>query len=130
MSGNTRCCPASRVPCTMPAICWARPSWRWISSLRKAGPTDAWSFPVTLSRASAPLLRDPTLLEAADILLIESTYGSRTHPPLEESAGALKEIIRRTSGRGGKVVIPAFAVERTQLLVYLLNKLYHQGESA
>ena len=57
-------------------------------------------------------------LEAADILLMESTYGSRTHPPLDDSAGALKETIRRTSQRGGKVIIPAFAVERTQLLVY------------
>jgi metallo-beta-lactamase family protein len=85
-------------------------------------------FTGDLGRAHVPLLCDPTPLEAADILLIESTYGSRVHPPIEEAAGALKEAIRRTSQRGGKVIIPAFAVERTQLLVYLLNKLYHQGE--
>ena len=63
-----------------------------------------------LGRAHVPLLCDPTILTAADILLIESTYGSRTHPPIEESAEALKETIRRTSKRGGKVIIPAFAV--------------------
>ena len=85
-------------------------------------------FTGDLGRANVPLLRDPTVLTAADILLIESTYGSRTHVPIEESAGALKEIISRTSQRGGKVIIPAFAVERTQFLVYLLNNLYNQGE--
>ena len=85
-------------------------------------------FTGDLGRAHVPLLCDPTILTAADILLIESTYGTRTHPPIEESAEALKETIRRTSKRGGKVIIPAFAVERTQLLVYLLNKLYNQGE--
>jgi metallo-beta-lactamase family protein len=85
-------------------------------------------FTGDLGRPDVPLLRDPTMLTAADILLIESTYGSRTHPPIEESAQALLEIIRSTSQRGGKVIIPCFAVERTQLLVYLLNKLSNQGE--
>jgi metallo-beta-lactamase family protein len=74
-----------------------------------------------------PILRDPTSLDAADILIIESTYGNRTHPPMEDSEKSLGEVIQRTSQRGGKVIIPAFAVERTQLLVYLLNRLYHQG---
>ena len=94
----------------------------------KGGAARRLVFTGDLGRANVPLLRDPTLLTAADILLIESTYGSRTHPPIEESAGALKEIIRRTSQRGGKVIIPAFAVERTQFLIYLLNNLYNQGE--
>jgi metallo-beta-lactamase family protein len=94
----------------------------------KSEPARRLVFTGDLGRPHVPLLCDPTNLAAADILLIESTYGSRTHPPIEESAGALKETIRRTSKRGGKVIIPAFAVERTQLLVYLLNKLYHQGE--
>jgi metallo-beta-lactamase family protein len=85
-------------------------------------------FTGDLGRTQVPLLRDPALLTAADILLLESTYGNRTHPPIEESAEALKETIRRTSRRGGKVIIPSFAVERTQLLVYLLNKLHNQGE--
>lgn len=85
-------------------------------------------FTGDLGRAHVPLLCDPAILTAADILLIESTYGTRTHPPIEESAAALLEIIRRTSKRGGKVIIPSFAVERTQLLVFLLNKLSNRGE--
>ena len=84
-------------------------------------------FSGDLGRTEVPILRDPTLIEEADILLIESTYGSRTHPPIEDSAKELEKTIRRTYERNGKVIIPAFAVERTQLLVYLLNNLYNQG---
>jgi metallo-beta-lactamase family protein len=92
------------------------------------GPNRRLVFTGDLGRPHLPILRDPTLLKTADLLIIESTYGSRTHPPMEESADALEQIIRDTSQRGGKVIIPAFAVERTQLLVYLLNRLYHQGD--
>jgi metallo-beta-lactamase family protein len=92
------------------------------------GPARRLVFTGDLGRPGVPLLRDPTRLPSADILIVESTYGSRVHPPIEESADALKETIRRTSARGGKVIIPAFAVERTQLLVFLLNQLYHRGE--
>jgi len=84
-------------------------------------------FTGDLGRVEVPILKDPILIEAADILLIESTYGSRTHPPIEESADELEKTIRRTYERGGKVIIPSFAVERAQMLVYLLNRLYHQG---
>ncbi len=92
------------------------------------GPARRLVFTGDLGRPNVPLLCDPTLLDAADILLMESTYGSRTHPPLDESAAALQEIIARTSHRGGKVIIPAFAVERTQMLVYLFNQLYDRGQ--
>lgn len=85
-------------------------------------------FSGDLGRAGVPILRDPTTLDEADILLIESTYGSRIHPPIEDSAKELEKIIRRTYARGGKVIIPSFAVERTQLLVYLLNDLYNHGD--
>ncbi|MBM4286373.1 MAG: MBL fold metallo-hydrolase [Deltaproteobacteria bacterium] len=85
-------------------------------------------FSGDLGRPSLPLLRDPTLLPAADVLMLESTYGSRIHPPVEESADALQQLIWRIYRRGGKVIIPSFAVERTQMLVFLLNQLYHRGE--
>lgn len=84
-------------------------------------------FSGDLGRPGVPLLRDPASPGRADILLLEGTYGDRVHPPLEDSAAALGEVIRTTARRGGKVIIPAFAVERTHLLVYLLNRLYHQG---
>lgn len=85
-------------------------------------------FSGDLGRPNVPILRDPTFLDKADVLIMESTYGGKTHPPIEESADELKQIITRTFQRGGRVIIPAFAVERTQLLVYMLNKLYHHGD--
>ncbi|MBN1427548.1 MAG: MBL fold metallo-hydrolase [Anaerolineae bacterium] len=94
----------------------------------KTGPTTRLVFSGDLGRPNIPILCDPAIIDTADILLVESTYGGRTHPPIEDSAQALKEIITRTYRRGGRVIIPAFAVERTQLLVYMLNKLYHNGE--
>jgi metallo-beta-lactamase family protein len=94
----------------------------------KVGPITRLVFSGDLGRPDVPILCDPTTLDEADILLIESTYGGRIHPPIEDSASALKEVILRTFKRGGRVIIPAFAVERTQLLVYMLNKLYHNGE--
>jgi metallo-beta-lactamase family protein len=81
-----------------------------------------------LGRPQVPILRDPTILKAADVLIIESTYGNRIHAPIEKSEEGLKQTIQRTWSRGGKVIIPAFAVERTQFLVFLLHKLYHQGD--
>ena len=84
-------------------------------------------FSGDLGRVDVPILKDPVNLEEADILLLESTYGSRLHPPIQESSAELGKIIKRTCERGGKVIIPAFAVERTQMLVYLLNNLYDQG---
>jgi|UniRef100_A0A7V6A4X7 metallo-beta-lactamase family protein len=90
-------------------------------------PTRRLVFSGDLGRTDVPILKDPTLIEEADILLIESTYGGRLHPPIEDSARELENTVRRTYERGGKVIIPAFAVERTQMLVYLLNNLYNQG---
>ena len=95
--------------------------------LENSGARQRLVFTGDLGRVQ-PILRDPTYLDRADILIMESTYGSRVHPPMEDSEKGLGETIQRTCQRGGKVIIPAFAVERTQLLVYLLNRLYHQGD--
>ena len=95
--------------------------------LENSGARQRLVFTGDLGRVQ-PILCDPTYLDPADILLMESTYGSRIHPPMEDSEKGLGETIQRTCQRGGKVIIPAFAVERTQLLVYLLNRLYHQGD--
>jgi metallo-beta-lactamase family protein len=70
-----------------------------------------------------PILRDPTPAPAADALIIESTYGDRVHPPHEEAEQRLLELIGSTCTRGGKVVIPAFTVGRTQEIVYSLHRL-------
>ena len=80
-------------------------------------------FSGDLGRPDRPILRDPTFIDRADILIIESTYGNRTHPALEEASDKLEKIINATYARGGKLIVPAFAVGRTQELVYRIHKL-------
>ena len=71
-----------------------------------------------------PILRDPTVIKKADFLIMESTYGNRLHPKEEGNIEALMEIVEATAKRGGTVVIPSFAVGRTQELIYDLAKIY------
>jgi len=78
---------------------------------------------------SMPLLRDPVKIRQADVVLMETTYGARLHEKHEPSLERLMEIIDRTAKRGGTVVIPSFAVGRTQELIYELNK-YYEGKDA
>ncbi len=80
-------------------------------------------FSGDLGRPDRPILRDPTFIDSADVLIIESTYGNREHAHLEEASKKLENIINRTCQRDGKVIVPAFAVGRTQELVYRLHKL-------
>lgn len=85
-------------------------------------------FSGDLGMPGRPILNDPTPIEAADVLLVESTYGNRLHKPLEATADELSEVINDTLGRrGGNVIIPAFAVGRTQEMLYLLIDLVRRG---
>ncbi len=83
-------------------------------------------FSGDIGRYGEPILNDPSPVEEADYLLIESTYGNRLHEKTDPK-DRLAEIINSTAERGGKVVIPAFAVGRTQLLVYYLRELEDEG---
>ncbi len=80
-------------------------------------------FTGDLGRPGLPIIRDPEPLPAADYLIIESTYGDRVHEPIHSVAGRLAEVVNRTYHRGGKIIVPAFAVGRTQQLVLLLHEL-------
>ena len=80
-------------------------------------------FSGDIGRPHRPILRDPTFLEAADVLIIESTYGNREHADNEEASNKLERIVNETYKRGGKLIVPAFAVGRTQELVYRLHQL-------
>ncbi|MEZ4591201.1 MAG: hypothetical protein R3D55_08665 [Chloroflexota bacterium] len=71
-------------------------------------------FSGDLGRPNRPILRDPTFLAEADVLLIESTYGNRYHEQVEEATDKLERIVNETFNRGGKLIVPAFAVGRTQ----------------
>src|SRR5436309_6726154 len=81
------------------------------------------TFTGDLGRPGLPILRDPAPVPPADLLISESTYGGRTHPPVEELTGQLGDIVQRTSQRGGKVLIPAFALGRTQAVLYCLHQI-------
>jgi metallo-beta-lactamase family protein len=84
-------------------------------------------FSGDIGRTEVPILRDPNIIRNVDALIIESTYGDRLHRPRDDSENELAEIINRVARSGGKVIIPAFAVGRTQVLVYLLHRLFDQG---
>lgn len=78
-------------------------------------------FSGDIGRYKLPLLRDPLLPENADYLLMESTYGDKAHSDPSQAFDEFQQVVARTIKRGGKVIIPAFAVGRTQELVYDLN---------
>jgi metallo-beta-lactamase family protein len=83
-------------------------------------------FSGDLGRYDEPILNDPSAESEADYLLVESTYGNRLHDRTDPK-DRLAEIINATAQRGGKLIIPAFAVGRTQLLVYYLRELEDEG---
>lgn len=86
-------------------------------------------FSGDLGRYGDPVLPDPKSVSEADYVMIESTYGNRTHEPVDPTA-ALGGVIEQTIGRGGTLVIPAFAVGRAQSLLYHLWKLKSAGQFA
>lgn len=88
------------------------------------GKTTKIVFSGDLGMKNRPLLRDPEIITSADVVIMETTYGNRVHPDNVRSIEALVDIILKTTERGGNVVIPAFAVGRTQELLYDLNRFY------
>ena len=80
-------------------------------------------FSGDLGREGVPILCDPQPVEGVDYLIIESTYGDRMHDPVELMDSELREIVMGAYRQGGKVIVPAFAVGRTQDLVYALHRL-------
>jgi metallo-beta-lactamase family protein len=93
-----------------------------------AGGERRLTFTGDLGRPGLPILRDPAAVPACDLLVSESTYGGHTHEPVEETAERLGEVVRTTVGRGGKLIIPAFSVGRTQTVVYFLHQLIGAGK--
>jgi metallo-beta-lactamase family protein len=87
-------------------------------------------FTGDVGRPNRPILRDPQKMEDCDYLIAESTYGGEVHDPPDTSRDRLRDVVKRTSDRGGKVIIPAFSVGRTQEIVYILDQLEHDGELA
>ncbi|MDW8131243.1 MAG: MBL fold metallo-hydrolase [Bryobacterales bacterium] len=84
-------------------------------------------FSGDLGRKNLPITRDPEPPPPADYLVLESTYGARLHKPPEVVADKLASVINRTCARGGKIIVPAFAVGRAQQLILLLHELADAG---
>lgn len=93
----------------------------------KGQKTSIW-FSGDIGRRNLPLLRDPILPEKVDVLLMESTYGDKPHRSPDAAYEEMCQVINKTIKRGGKVVIPSFAIGRTQELVYNLNRMYASGD--
>jgi metallo-beta-lactamase family protein len=84
-------------------------------------------FSGDLGRAGAPILRDPTAISQADYVFVESTYGGRTHEPEEESLNALAQAVNDIDAQKGVLLIPSFAIGRTQEVVWALRHLLDTG---
>ncbi len=95
--------------------------------LEEAGQRVRFCFSGDLGRKHMPILRDPEPLPESDYLIMESTYGGREHGPITTVDEALRDAVASAARRGGKIVIPAFAVGRVQEIVYRLNALINAG---
>lgn len=84
-------------------------------------------FTGDLGRSNMPLIRDPYQVEEADYLITECTYGNRLHESILEVEDTLTEVINETIANGGRILIPAFSLGRSQEIVYSLHKLFHEG---
>ena len=93
--------------------------------LREGPHTVNFTFSGDLGNINKPIIRDPEDCQAADIVMMESTYGDRDHRPFSDSIYELEEAIRETYKRGGNVVIPTFALERAQELLYVLYEAWN-----
>ena len=93
----------------------------------EGGITKQIVFSGDIGNVDQPIIRDPTYLTGADYVVMESTYGDRNHEPPESYTEALAQLIDETFAQGGNVIIPSFAVGRTQELLYFLREIKDEG---
>jgi metallo-beta-lactamase family protein len=94
----------------------------------EGGPERTLVFSGDLGRPGAPILRDSTVLTRADYVCVESTYGGREHEPQAESVRIIAETVREVERSGGVLLVPSFAIGRTQEIVWQLDRLIDSGE--
>jgi len=85
-------------------------------------------FSGDLGRAGLPIIRDPEIMPPMDYLVLEATYGNRLHKSIGLAQEELAEIIKKAKARNGKIIIPAFTIERTQELIYLIHVLQKENK--
>lgn len=94
----------------------------------EGGKTTRLAFSADVGRSGLAIIRDPQPLERADVVILESTYGNRDHESVAGARETLARVVRDTAARGGRLLIPAFAVGRTQEIVYDLHELVLAGQ--
>ena len=94
----------------------------------EGGTTKRLVFSADIGRTGLPIIRDPVCPEGAHAVIMESTYGDRDHESVAQAKEHLARVVRETASRGGRTLIPAFAVGRTQEILYDLHALYRSGE--
>lgn len=99
-----------------------------VLTITERGKTTRLGFTGDVGNPGRPILRDPQPMQDCDWLICESTYGGKEHEPADRSKKRLGEVIGRTAQRGGRVIIPAFSVGRTQEIVYALDQLWNEGQ--
>ena len=100
-----------------------------VLSERKNGASKSVVFTGDIGRKRFPILRDPETVEQGDVFITESTYGNRDHGgDVADAKARLLEVVKKTSDRGGHVIVPAFALGRAQSLTYLLHELWAEGK--
>jgi metallo-beta-lactamase family protein len=99
-----------------------------VVDLEEHGHSQRLVFSGDIGRSGLPIIRDPEPPQGADVVIMESTYGDRDHAPYESARQSLARIVTETAARGGRVLIPAFAVGRAQEIVYDLHSLAIAGE--
>ncbi len=98
-----------------------------IFDIRENGKSLRLAYIVDLGRKNLPILRDPGMVKNIHFMIIESTYGNRLHDDLSGTEEKLARVVNETVQAGGKIIIPAFSLGRTQEVVYTLHKLQSQG---
>lgn len=86
------------------------------------------AYAVDLGRTNLPYLKDPEIPKGINYLILESTYGGRSHPKIDTAEKELRTAINKTTKRGGKIIIPSFALERTQEVIYYIAKLLRKKQ--
>lgn len=99
-----------------------------VLDVEDAGRRYRLAFSGDIGRHDLPILRDPTFLQDIDFVIMEATYGARNHRPPEQALVEFSAVVRETVARGGKLIIPSFAVGRAQELILALHQLMLAGE--
>lgn len=97
-------------------------------TIKEHGTVKTLGFTGDIGPKNLPIVRDPVFMGDVDALISESTYGGKEHDPPDEKADQLAADLRQTIARGGKTIVPAFSVGRTQDLVFSLHKLFDEGK--